>query len=256
MPSEGFAVKVVIVVQARMGSTRLPGKVLKVIGDRPMLSYQLERLRRVQSADQIVIATTTNRQDDVICSFCDDEKVSFVRGSEADVLSRYREAARHAAAELVVRVTADCPLIDPSLIDLAVHRFKKIRPDYLSNMLEPSWPYGMAVEVFPMSVLEQANREATEGAEREHVTPFIYWRPTRYRLFSLTRTPKLDHHRWTVDTMEDFLLVSRIINSVYTEHPYFTLDDVLRVLDRNPEWPLINSAVRQFNVGLGRNRNR
>ncbi len=230
-----------------MGSSRLPGKVLKPIAGRPMLSYQVERLQRVTCADRLVIATSTKPGDDIIERFCEDAKIECTRGLEHDVLSRYDQTARKVGAGTVVRVTADCPLIDPGLIDAAIDGFgaPEGRFDFLSNMLEPSWPYGMAVEVFTAAALAEACREATDEAEREHVTPFLYRRPKRYRLKSMTMEPDLSGHRWTVDTPEDFELVTRILATLYARKPDFTMPDVLALLKENPSWELINRHIVQ-----------
>lgn len=228
-----------IVVQARMGSTRLPGKVLKDVAGRPMLSYQMERLRRVKRAERIVVATTDQPADDAVERFCQKEKIACVRGSEHDVLARYHLAIERFPADVVVRITADCPLIDPAIVDEAIAAYE---PDYVSNMLETTYPYGMAVEVFSAQALREAHREAKDPAEREHVTPFIYRHPERYRLRSLTMAPNLSHHRWTVDTPEDFELVSRLLKTL---KPHFTLQDVLAVLDEHPDWCAINAHVEQ-----------
>ncbi len=228
-----------IVVQARMGSSRLPGKVLKPILGRPMLSYQMERLRRAKRAERIVIATTDRPADDAVEAFCQKEKLACVRGSEDDVLARYHLALERFPADPVVRITADCPLIDPRLVDEAIGAYE---PDYVSNMLEKTYPLGMAVEVFSAQALREAHREAKDPAEREHVTPFIYRRPERYRLKSLIMTPNLSGHRWTVDTPEDFELVSRLLKTL---KPCFTLHDVLAVLDEHPDWRAINAHVEQ-----------
>lgn len=222
-----------------MGSSRLPGKVLKDIAGRPMLSYQMERLRRVKRAERIVVATTDQTADDAVERFCQKEKIACVRGSEHDVLARYHLAIERFPADVVVRITADCPLIDPAIVDEAIAAYE---PDYVSNMLETTYPYGMAVEVFSAQALREAHREAKDPAEREHVTPFIYRHPERYRLRSLTMAPNLSHHRWTVDTPEDFELVSRLLKTL---KPHFTLQDVLAVLDQHPDWCAINAHVEQ-----------
>lgn len=222
-----------------MGSSRLPGKVLKDVAGRPMLSYQMERLRRVKRAERIVVATTDQPADDAVERFCQKEKIACVRGSEHDVLARYHLAIERFPADVVVRITADCPLIDPAIVDEAIAAYE---PDYVSNMLETTYPYGMAVEVFSAQALREAHREAKDPAEREHVTPFIYRHPERYRLRSLTMAPNLSHHRWTVDTPEDFELVSRLLKTL---KPHFTLQDVLAVLDEHPDWCAINAHVEQ-----------
>lgn len=234
-----------IIVQARMGSSRLPGKVLKPILGRPLLSYQLERLRRCKAADRLVIATTDKPADDAIAAFCAEEAVAVTRGSEDDVLGRYHGALERFPAQTVVRVTADCPLIDPALLDELIGVFAGGGFDFVSNMLQPTYPYGMAVEVMTAAALREAHREARDTAEREHVTLFIYRRPQRYRLKSVTMSPDLSRHRWTVDTPEDFELVSRILGDLYLRKPQFTMADVLALLDKHPDWPAINAHVEQ-----------
>lgn len=242
---------VVAVVQARMTSTRLPGKVLMPIAGRPMLSWQLERMRGAARVDRIVIATTTNATDDPIVAWCEEQGCDVTRGSETDVLSRYAQAAAMYGAGTVVRLTSDCPLIDPALIDEAVDRFGAAGCDYLSNMLLPSFPYGLAVEVMAAQALAAAQAEARDPQEREHVTPFIYWRPERFRLESLTTSPDLSGHRWTVDTPQDFELVSRILQGMAPRHPGFGWREVLALLAQHPEWGKINAQIEQKAVQRG-----
>lgn len=239
--------KTLAIVQARMTSTRLPGKVLMPILGRPMLALQLERMRRATLLDGIVIATTTNAADEPIVALCEREAIPCFRGSEHDVLSRYADAAQALGATTIVRVTSDCPLMEPGLIDQAVGIFDAAhgRLDYVSNMLEPRYPYGLAVEVFSREALNQAHRDALQDAEREHVTPYIYWHPEQYRLQSITRTPDLSHHRWTVDTPEDFELVSRIFTALYPENQSFDMQQVLQLLEHNPTWVQINQHIAQ-----------
>ena len=234
-----------IIVQARMTSTRLPGKVLLPLAGEPMLTRLVERLRRVQRADGIVIATTTNATDDPIAALCSQLGVPCHRGSEHDVLSRYADAARLHGADVVVRITSDCPLIDPSLIDQVIAVHEEGDSDYVSNMLPPTWPYGMAVEVFSAAALAQAHAEATQAAEREHVTPFIYWHPERYRLRNVASPVDLSQHRWTVDTPEDYALVGRLFDHLMPTHPHFTQADVLALLDQHPDWIAINQHIQQ-----------
>jgi len=242
---------VVAIVQARMTSTRLPGKVLMPIAGRAMLSWQLERMRRARTLDRIVVATTTLASDDAVVALCEAEHCDVTRGSETDVLSRYVHAARLFDAATVVRLTSDCPLMDPALIDQAVQRFADTGCDYLSNMLQPTYPYGLAVEVMKRQALLAAGDEATDPQEREHVTPFIYWRPQRFRLQSLAMSPDLSHHRWTVDTPQDFELVSRILAALYQRQPDFGIADVLALLEQHPEWVKINAHVEQKAVNRG-----
>lgn len=237
--------KTLIIVQARMTSTRLPGKVLLPLAGEPMLTRLIERLRRVRRADGIVVATTTNATDDPIAALCAQLGVPCHRGSEHDVLSRYADAARVHGADVVVRITSDCPLIDPALIDQTIAAFDEGGSDYVSNMLPPTWPYGMAVEVFSAAALAQAHAEATQAAEREHVTPFLYWHPERYRLRNVASPVDLSQHRWTVDTPEDFELVGRLFDHLMPNHPHFTQADVLALLDQHPDWIAINQHIQQ-----------
>jgi spore coat polysaccharide biosynthesis protein SpsF len=228
-----------------MTSTRLPGKVLLPLAGEPMLTRLVERLRRVQRAEAIVIATTTNATDDAIAELCAQLNVACHRGSELDVLSRYADAARLHGADVVVRITSDCPLIDPPLIDQVIAVYQEGDSDCVSNMLPPTWPYGMAVEVFSAAALAQAHTEATQPAEREHVTPFLYAHPERYRLRNVASPVDLSQHRWTVDTPEDYELVRRLFEALYPVRPHFTQNDILAVLDAHPDWIAINQHIRQ-----------
>jgi spore coat polysaccharide biosynthesis protein SpsF len=241
------AKKVVAIVQARMTSSRLPGKVLLPILGQPMLALQLERMRRATLLDDIVIATTTNVTDEPIVAFCQAHCTPCFRGLEDDVLSRYAGAASAFEADVVVRITSDCPLIEPGLIDQAVRIFHDAggQLDYLSNMLEPTFPFGLAVEVFSRRALQVADEKATQDSEREHVTPFIYRRPDEFRVQGIRASFDLSHHRWTVDTAEDFELVSRIFAALYPRNSQFEMHDVLELLKHNPAWVEINRHIVQ-----------
>lgn len=243
--------KTVIIVQARMTSTRLPGKVLKQVLGKPLLEYQIERLQRVKLANEIVIATTTNETDEPIVELCNRLAVAYFRGSEDDVLSRYYGAATAHKADLVVRVTSDCPLIDPQVIDTVIDYCLQNQShyDYVSNSLERTYPRGMDTEVFSFSTLQQAFGEATAQPDREHVTPFIYRQPARYRLGHVIYSEDCSHHRWTVDTPEDFELIQKIIEEIYPSEPCFTLENCLRLLQQHPDWYCINSHIEQKNYG-------
>ena len=240
--------RTVIIVQARMGSTRLPGKVLLPLAGQPMLERLIERLRRVTKADAIQVATTTQVADDAIAALCAELGVQVHRGSESDVLQRYADAAQQAGADTVVRVTADCPLLDPALLDQALTRFAQGDCDYLSNMLPPTWPYGLAVEVFSRKALQDAAREAAQPDEREHVTPFLYCHPQRFSLCNLASPADLSHHRWTVDTPQDYTLVRRLFEALYPHKPDFTLADLLALSAANPNWATINQHIMQKQI--------
>jgi spore coat polysaccharide biosynthesis protein SpsF len=219
---------------------------MEVMG-RPLLSYQLERLRRSRRVDEIVVATSIQPQDAVIEEFCRKEPVSVFRGSEEDVLDRFLQTARAFKGDVIVRSTADCPLIDPSIVDLAVERFLERNPpyDYVSNILERTYPRGMDVEVFSSRLLEEAARNARDPAEREHVTPYMYLHPEKYALGSIVRQPDESHYRWTVDTPEDFQLISTVLKAIYPANPTFTLEDLLQAFKEHPDWIKINAHIQQ-----------
>lgn len=240
--------KVVIIVQARMTSTRLPGKVLLPLAGRPMLECLLERLQRVELADAVVVATTTNATDDPIVQLCADLGVACYRGSELDVLSRYAEAAAEHRADVVVRITSDCPLMDPALVDKVIGVYLAGGCDYVSNMIELSYPYGMAVEVFSAAALATAHEHATLPEEREHVTPYIYWNTERFKLKSVRGEMDLSHHRWTVDTQPDYELVQLIYETLYPESPKFDSNNVLALLAKHPQWERINQHIEQIKL--------
>lgn len=245
--------KTAIIVQARMTSTRLPGKVLMTVAGKPLLEYLIERLRRVALADEIIIATTVNDSDEPIVEFCGRLSVPYFRGSEDDVLSRYHEAASRVKADFVVRVTSDCPVIDPRVIDDVISFFRAAGDayDYASNTLARSYPRGMDTEVFTFRALNEAFFEASEPPEREHVTPFIYRHPERYRIGQVVFGRDASRHRWTVDTPEDFELVSRIIETLYPLNPEFGLEDILALLKDHPQWAGINAHVEQKKLNDG-----
>lgn len=238
--------KIIAIIQARMGSTRLPGKVLKEVLGKSLLEHQIERVQRATLLDEIVIATTVERSDDVIVDFCHRMGMNVYRGSEVDVLSRYYETAVAYEADIIVRLTSDCPLIDPAVIDDVIQLFvDSPEVDYVSNALERTFPRGLDTEVFSMQALESAYRNAKEPSEREHVTPFIYLQKEKFALRNLVNEQDVSQHRWTVDTEEDFELIDRIIKALYPKKPLFTMQDVLSILHENPSWFGINAHIEQ-----------
>lgn len=234
-------------MQARMGSTRLPGKVLKKVLGKPLLLYQIERLRRVALATNIVIATTSLPQDQVIVDLCKQHHIPVFCGSEEDVLNRYYLAAKQVNADVVVRVTADCPLIDPEVVNKIIAFYLNHFPryQYVSNTLDRTFPRGMDTEVFSFKALEQAFTDSKRPEEREHVTPYIYQNPQLFNLANVAYESNQSDHRWTVDTQEDFDLISAIITALYPTHPNFSMEDVLDLLKARPDWIKINAHVRQ-----------
>lgn len=233
-----------------MTSTRLPGKVLKEVLGKPLLEYQIERLRQVRLADELIIATTTNDTDQPIIDLCERLEAAYYRGSGEDVLSRYYEAATQFGADVVVRVTSDCPLIDPGVMDEVISLYINNRDkyDYVSNTLERTYPRGLDTEVFSMTALEKAYKEAGEQPDREHVTHYMYRRPEEFRLANSRSAADYSHHRWTVDTPEDFELIKRILQELYPVNNRFTWLDVLNIINEQPEWVQINATVKQKKI--------
>lgn len=239
----------VIIVQARMTSTRLPGKVLKEILGKPLLEYQIERLRCIPSVDEIVIATTTNDTDQPIVDLCERLSVSYFRGSEEDVLARYYGAAVAYKADVVVRITADCPVIDPKVCDEIISYYLEHHNEYDYVRLEKC-PRGLDTEVVSFKVLAECFKEATEQPDREHVTPFIYRRHSeQYRIKYMNFSEDLSHYRWTVDTSEDFKLIKNIIEELYPFKLKFDYVDILDVMAKYPEWYFINAVIQQKKYG-------
>lgn len=238
---------VVMVVQARMNSSRLPGKVLKCVGGKPLLAYQLERLRRVKNVDKLIIATTRNRSDDDIVDFCKKHALDYFRGDEEDVLSRYYEVAKAHSAEAIVRITADCPLIDPEVVEEVVGYYLSEFPkyDYVSNIINRSFPRGMDTEIFSVETLEKTFRHASSKFEREHVTPYMYQKKDRFCIADVLAQENNSHFRWTVDTQADFHFVREIIETLYPKCKTFSMKDVLELLEKRPELNKINEHIRQ-----------
>ena len=236
---------IVAIIQARMTSTRLPGKVLKQVLGKPMIGYQLERTRRCHALDEIVVATTTNATDDPIADYVSGLGIAVYRGSEHDVLSLYFEAAEAHDADIVVRMTADCPIIDPEVTDMVIERFLEFIPplDYATNGIPHTWPIGLDTEVMTFKALRTAHEQTHDPYDREHVSPFIYKQPDRFRLYSALCPINLSGERWTLDTPEDLEFLTRVIETLYPEIPDFGYRDVLALLEQKPEWRSINADV-------------
>ena len=236
--------KTVAIIQARMGSTRLPGKALIDIQGKPMLWHVVNRTRPVKLLDEVVVATTTNEADQAIVSLCEAEGWLYYRGSEEDVLDRYYRAALDYGADIIVRITSDCPLIDPGIVDVVIKAFLQEQADYASNTLPPrTYPRGMDAEVFSFTSLERAWKEDTNPALREHVTPYIYRHPERFKLVRVAHEVDLSQMRWTVDTVEDLTFIRKIYDCLGSAD--FQWEDVLNVLSKHPELSKINENVKQ-----------
>lgn len=238
--------KIIAIVQARLGSTRLPGKALLDIAGKPMLARVVERTKRARMLQGVVVATTVNPSDDPIVKFCEGSLWPCFRGSEEDVLDRYFHAARLHQADVVVRITSDCPLIDPQLVDSAIEVYLAGQPslDYVSNGFPSNtFPRGLDVEVVRFTALKKAWLEDKNVKWREHVTPYIYYHPELFQIGAVTNDVDYSGMRWTVDTREDLELIRTIYG--YFGHDYFSWRDVIEAFDRNPQWLDINRHIRQ-----------
>jgi spore coat polysaccharide biosynthesis protein SpsF len=226
-----------------MGSTRLPGKILKKVMGKSLLEYQIERIKKVRNVDDVVIATTTNQIDQPVKELCEKLHCSYFRGSEDNVLLRYYEAAVKFKAECIVRVNADCPLIDPEVVEeiIGYYHLNYNEIDYVSNILEKSYPIGLHTEVFSMEVLRRISRRNGNSIEREHVTPYIYNNPDIFRLFSYVIKEDFSQYRWTVDYLEDFELISLILKKLYPYKKFFNMFDIIRLMNSDPSLMEINS---------------
>lgn len=241
---------VVAVIQARMGSTRLPGKVLQEIEGRTMLARVVRRAVRARLVDEVVVATSTADADDPIATECRDLRVACFRGNEEDVLDRYYHAAVTHRAEVIVRITSDCPLIDPEVTDRVIRAFLEMQPDYASNTLHRTYPRGLDTEVTTLAALERAWRDAAEPYQRIHVTPYLYQHPQHFILLPVIGSEDLSAGRWCVDTPEDLEFL-RAIYSRLGPNDTFSWRDVCRLLDAEPHLAEINRAVPQKHLVEG-----
>lgn len=236
---------VVAVIQARMSSSRLPGKVLEDLAGQPMLARVVNRTCRARTLDAVAVATTVAPADDPIVRLCDTQGWICLRGSEDDVLDRYYQVARALEASSVVRITADCPLIDPDIIDRIVGQFLSHRAevDYVSNTIVRSFPRGLDVEVMNFDALEAAWHEDSDPGSREHVTPYIRHHPDAFRVRQVVNNEDCSHMRWTVDTVADLMFVSAVFDHFRNDR--FTWKEGLRAVADHPEWAEINRHVQQ-----------
>ena len=227
------------IIQARIGSTRLPGKILKELSGKPMLWHIVERLLHSKLIDKIIIATSDLPDDDQTEKFCIENGLTFFRGSSSNVLSRYYETAKKYPSDLIIRITADCPVIDPEIIDnmlkFFIDKSKNARIDYLSNVHPRTFPRGLDTEIFTFAALEKAYNEADSDSEREHVTPYFYQHPKIFSIRNFVNKTDYSFHRWTVDTGEDFKLIQEMYSELYQPKRIFLFDDILRLFKRRPE---------------------
>lgn len=236
---------ILAILQARVSSTRLPEKVMKPILGVPMLLRQMERLNRVNTMNQFVVATSQSERDNAIGKLCQKNRIDCYRGDLDDVLDRFYQAAKEFNPTHVVRLTGDCPLTDPDVIERVIDFHISGDFDYTSNTMEPTFPDGLDVEVFRMECLEQAWKEAKLPSQREHVTPFMYANPERYKLGSYKGDTDLSQLRWTVDEPEDLEFVTKIYEYLYPQNAEFSTGDVLELLRKYPHLLQINHTFER-----------
>lgn len=245
--------KTAAIIQARFGSTRLPGKIFKDLCGKPVLWHVVNRLSHSKFLDKIIVATTILPEDDIVEKFCTDNKILFSRGSSEDVLSRYYEAAKKFDAEIVIRITSDCPVIDPQILDTMIEEFtaasKTENIDYMSNSIQRTFPRGLDVEIFTFDVLEKTFNEAVQTYEREHVTPYIYQHPEIFKIKNFAGEKDYSFHRWTVDTPEDYELIKKIYDELYDPGKIFLFSDILKLFEQQPDLININQHIKQKRLG-------
>jgi len=239
-----------IVVQARTGSTRLPGKVLAPLAGASLLERVVERVLAANTGAEVVVATTVLPEDEDIRAICAQRGFRCYSGHPTDLLARHVAAAQSVNAEVLVKIPSDCPLIDPAVVDRVLTFFfqNQGRYDFVSNLHPPTFPDGNDVEVVPLHLAERAEREARAAHEREHTTPFFWEQPGRFRVGSVTWERGLDwsrRHRWTVDYCEDYALVSAVYDALWSERtPVFGLDEILAFLAQHPDVDSVNAHHR------------
>ena len=244
--------KILTVIQARRGSSRLPDKVSLPLAGAPLLVRMVERVQLAQLAGQVVVATTTDPADDALATLCEEHNIPVFRGHPTDLLDRHYQAALAFGADAVVKIPSDCPLIDPAVIDRVLSFYLDHAADYdfVSNLHPATYPDGNDVEVMPLPALEIAWRKAKRPLEREHTTPFFWENPDRFRLANLTWETGLDYsmsHRFTIDYPEDYQFIKAVYDELYKTNPAFTLSDILALLARRPDIFELNARFAGVN---------
>jgi spore coat polysaccharide biosynthesis protein SpsF len=241
-----MSASIVGIVQARMGSTRLPGKTLMDICGQPLLAHILGRVSHARHVHQLVVATTTAPVDDAIVSFCQQNGYAVFRGSENDVLDRFYQCARAHSADVIVRITADDPFKDPVVADRITEELLQNDYDYVSNTIQLTFPEGLDIEVFTFAALERAWNEATTASDREHVTPYLWLHPERFKLKNVEYEQNLSHLRWTLDTPADLAFTRAVYERLYQPDSIFLMTDMLRLLEQEPALLELNASVERF----------
>lgn len=240
----------ITIVQARIGSSRFPGKIMKLILGKTVLEHQIERMQYAQKCGMIVVATSENPLDDAIVSLCRERKIEVFRGNENDLLERHYRCAKEYHADIVAKIPSDCPLIDSRIIDNVFDYFDTHSDDFVSNLHPATYPDGNDCEVMTIETLERAYREAQKPLEREHTTPYIWEHPEKFTIGNVSWEKGLDYsmsHRFTIDYVEDFEFISRVFEELYPTNPQFSLEDILELLERKPEIYQLNARYAGVN---------
>jgi spore coat polysaccharide biosynthesis protein SpsF len=233
------------IIQARIGSTRLPGKILMSFSGNTLLGHIIERLKFSSHITKVVVATTTNPKDDILVDWMTKNQIDFFRGSETDVLNRYFECAKHYRAEHIARITSDDPFKDPQIIDRVSELYLKGSLDFAYNNNPPTFAEGLDTEIFSFNALSRANTSATDPFEREHVTQHFYRNPDQFRQMNLASPVNYSHLRWTIDTMEDAEMAKLVYENLYQPGRIFLADDILSLFERKPEIAALNQTVKR-----------
>ena len=244
--------KIVTVIQARMGSTRLPGKVMLPLAGKPLIIRMQERISLSRYAGEIVIAITDDESDDQLFKLCKQNNLNIFRGHSLDLLDRHYKAAKEYNAELVIKIPSDCPLIDPEIIDKVIQYYISNRDkfDFVSNLHPPTYPDGNDVEIMSFKVLENAWINAKKDFEREHTTPYIWENPDKFRIGNLVWETGFDYsmtHRFTIDYKEDYEFIKKVYDELYEDNNRFGLKDILALLAKKPEIKKINEMYAGVN---------
>jgi glutamate-1-semialdehyde 2,1-aminomutase len=234
---------IIAFIQARMGSIRLPNKVMKLVNGKPLIEYLLLRVAKAKLIDKVVVATSVNSNNDTLVSFVNSLGFETFRGSEQDVLSRFYEAAKFHNATTVLRITADCPLVDSFLIDSLISEYLNSGNDYATNTLPPTYPDGLDIEVFSFESLERAHQEAVAPNEREHVTPYIRY-SGQFKIHNAINEVDYSDRRWTVDEVDDFEVVSNVFQYFHPDI-YFDWNKIIEIENSRPELFIKNKYIRR-----------
>lgn len=234
---------IIAIVQARVGSIRLPNKVMKYLEDKTVLEHVCSRVRRSKYIDEVFVATTIDKNNLPLIQLCSSQNIRVFCGSEDDVLDRFYQLSKLIRPNHILRVTSDCPVIDPDVIDLIIENHLRLNSDYTSNTIVDSYPDGLDTEIFSFLVLERSWKEANLISEREHVTPYMKKHPDLFSIKSIVSDINYADKRWTLDTESDYEFLKLIFKKLYKKKYFFGMNDILQLLKEQPSLEKINSNI-------------